>query len=97
MLSEEKTEICTTFRLDNDCCAQAEVFCVVTPCSVVVGYKCFKGPCCLHLQGEVLNMPSLYRMFQSTLFPLIKLYQRTCSILHPEVFFGKLVIIQFLE
>jgi hypothetical protein len=21
-------------------------------CSVVVGYKCFRGPCCLHLQGE---------------------------------------------
>jgi hypothetical protein len=58
MLSEEKTEICTTFRLDNDCCAQAEVFCVVTPCSVVVGYKCFKGPCCLHLQGEVLTVAS---------------------------------------
>jgi hypothetical protein len=21
----------------------------------VVGYKCFIGPCCLHLQGEVVN------------------------------------------
>jgi len=22
------------------------------PCSDVVGYHCFRGPCCLHLQGE---------------------------------------------
>jgi len=21
--------------------------------SVAVGYQCFRGPCCLHLQGEV--------------------------------------------
>jgi hypothetical protein len=29
---------------------QAEVFWVVTPCSVVVGYERFGGPCRLHLQ-----------------------------------------------
>jgi hypothetical protein len=22
-------------------------------CSVVAGYQCFGGPCCLHLKGEV--------------------------------------------
>jgi hypothetical protein len=32
---------------------QAEVFWVVTPKSVVVGYQHFGGPCCLHLQCEV--------------------------------------------
>jgi hypothetical protein len=32
---------------------QVEVFCVVTQCSVVVGYRSFGGPCCLHLLGEV--------------------------------------------
>jgi hypothetical protein len=32
---------------------QIEVFWVVMPCSVVVGYKYFKGPCWFHLQGEV--------------------------------------------
>jgi hypothetical protein len=32
---------------------QVEVFWVVMPCNVVVGYQCFRGPCCLHLQGEV--------------------------------------------
>jgi hypothetical protein len=32
---------------------QVEVFWVVTPYSVVVGYQRFRGPCCLHLQGEV--------------------------------------------
>jgi hypothetical protein len=29
-----------------------EVFWVVTPCSVVVGYQRFGGPSCLHLQGN---------------------------------------------
>jgi hypothetical protein len=23
----------------------------VMPCSVILGYQCFRGPCCLHLQG----------------------------------------------
>jgi hypothetical protein len=32
---------------------QVEVFSVVTPCSVVVGYQRFRGPYCLHLQGGV--------------------------------------------
>jgi hypothetical protein len=32
-----------------------EVFCVVTPCSVVVGYQSFTGSCCLHLQGGPLK------------------------------------------
>jgi len=29
---------------------QIEVFWVVMPCSVVVGYQNFRGLCCLHLQ-----------------------------------------------
>jgi len=29
---------------------QVEVFWVVTPCSNVVGYKCFRAPCCLHMK-----------------------------------------------
>jgi len=29
------------------------VFSVVMPCNVAVGYCCFRGPCCLHLHGEV--------------------------------------------
>jgi len=35
---------------------QAEVFWVVTLCSIAAGY-CFEGLCCLHLQGEVLLQP----------------------------------------
>jgi len=31
---------------------QVEVIWVVTPCSDMVGYERFGGPCCLHLQGE---------------------------------------------
>jgi hypothetical protein len=32
---------------------QVEVLWVEMLCSVVVGYQCFMGPCCLHLLGEV--------------------------------------------
>jgi len=32
---------------------QVEVFWVVTPCSVVVGYQRFGEPCCLHLHCMV--------------------------------------------
>jgi hypothetical protein len=35
---------------------QDELFWVVMPCSVVVGYQRFGGPCCFHLQGEVAGM-----------------------------------------
>jgi hypothetical protein len=31
---------------------QVEIFWVVTPCSAVVGYRRFGGPCYLHLEGE---------------------------------------------
>jgi MFS superfamily sulfate permease-like transporter len=31
---------------------QVAVFWVVMPCSEMVGYQCFREPCCLHLQGE---------------------------------------------
>jgi hypothetical protein len=31
---------------------QVEVLWVVTPCSIVVGYQCFRVPCYLHFQGE---------------------------------------------
>jgi len=34
---------------------QVEIFWVVTPCSVV-GYLCFRGSCCLHLQNELARM-----------------------------------------
>jgi hypothetical protein len=32
---------------------EIEVFWVVMPCSVALGYRRFRGPCCLHLQVEV--------------------------------------------
>jgi len=35
---------------------QVEVFWVVMTCSAVIGYQCFRGPYCLHLQGEVARM-----------------------------------------
>jgi hypothetical protein len=33
---------------------QVEVVWVVMLCSVVVGCQHFRGPCCLHIQGETL-------------------------------------------
>jgi hypothetical protein len=30
---------------------QVEVFWVVIPCSAMVGYHCFRGPCCFHLHS----------------------------------------------
>jgi len=24
----------------------------MTPCNDVIGYQCFRGPCCFHVQGE---------------------------------------------
>jgi hypothetical protein len=33
--------------------SQIDVFWVVTPCSVMVGYNRFGGPCCIYLQVEV--------------------------------------------
>jgi hypothetical protein len=32
----------------------------MTQCSVVVGYQRFGGPCCLHLEGEVLKMEAAW-------------------------------------
>jgi hypothetical protein len=29
------------------------VFWVMMPCNEVIGYQHFRGPCCLHLEGEV--------------------------------------------
>jgi len=43
-------------RLSAAVMLQVEVFCVLTPCSDVAGYKRFRGPRCLHLQGEVAGM-----------------------------------------
>jgi hypothetical protein len=35
---------------------QVQLFWVMMLCSVVVGYQCFRGPCCLHLLGNVTGM-----------------------------------------
>jgi hypothetical protein len=39
---------------------QVEAFWVLTTCSVVVGYQCFRGPCCLHLQAWTCEMFVFY-------------------------------------
>jgi hypothetical protein len=37
---------------------QDKVFWFVTPCSIVVGYQSFGGPCCFHLEGEPESLVS---------------------------------------
>jgi hypothetical protein len=39
---------------------QVEFFCVVTLCSVAVGYQRFGGPCCFHFQGEDLELNVIF-------------------------------------
>jgi hypothetical protein len=50
LYNEETFEVFTT--VNN----QAEVFCIVMPCSVEVGYKNFGETSCLHLQEFTLKM-----------------------------------------
>jgi hypothetical protein len=35
---------------------QINFFCAMALCCVVVGYQCFRGPCCFHLQGKVKSL-----------------------------------------
>jgi len=44
--------ICARYEVITEVKIQVKVFWVVSLCSVVVGYKCFGGPCCLNIQGE---------------------------------------------
>jgi hypothetical protein len=47
--------ICTaSFEAFTVVMFQVEIFRVVMLCSVVVGYQCSGGPCCLHLHPEML-------------------------------------------
>jgi hypothetical protein len=46
-LQEFGTVTCSEFEAFTVMTFQVEVFLVVTPCSVVVGYQRFRGPCCL--------------------------------------------------
>jgi len=52
-------------------------FWVVMLCGIVVGYQCFSGPCCLHLQGEVTGNPSLNLLFDPGIEPLLELMTRS--------------------
>jgi hypothetical protein len=51
----ERTDSNVRFGVFRAVNIQVEGFWVVVPCSVVVGYQCFRGPCCLHLQDEVFQ------------------------------------------
>jgi hypothetical protein len=39
------------------------VFWVVAPCSLVEVYQRFRGPCCLHHQGDIALMMEAARIF----------------------------------
>jgi hypothetical protein len=40
---------------DFDFIFEVEIFWFVTPCNIVIGCQRFRGPYCLHFQGEVLS------------------------------------------
>jgi hypothetical protein len=42
------------------------VFWVVAPCSLVEVYQRFRGPCCLHHQGEQGPLETLANFYQTT-------------------------------
>jgi len=46
------------FEVFTEVKIRVEVFWVLTPCNVAVGYQRFGGACCLHLQGEVFTLVS---------------------------------------
>jgi hypothetical protein len=61
-LQNPKFHYRTTFEAFAAVTFQVDVFWIVTPCSVVVGYQRFRGPCCLHFQCEVQtsNLITMY-------------------------------------
>jgi hypothetical protein len=52
---------------------QVHVFCVVMQCSVMVGYRRFGGPCCLHLQRDDLQVALFWVV---TICSIVVGYQR---------------------
>jgi len=50
------TKIYASFEAFTEVMIQVVIFRVMTPCSVVVGYQHFRGPCCLHLLREVTTI-----------------------------------------
>jgi len=44
---------CERFEVFTAVTIQVKVFWVVTHCRVALGYQHFRGPCCLHPQGEM--------------------------------------------
>jgi hypothetical protein len=45
---------------------QVVVFWIVMPCSVVVGYQCFRRFFCLHLQGEAARFSKMLASYCNT-------------------------------
>jgi len=54
--------------------ARVEVSWVLIPCSFVVGYQGFGGPCCLHLQGgrKFLDKRSIHQLLKKILNHRVK-------------------------
>jgi hypothetical protein len=46
LFEDAKFEVFTAVKI------QAEEFCVVMPCNVVGGYRCFRGPFCLQIPDD---------------------------------------------
>jgi hypothetical protein len=55
------------------------VFWVVTPCSDLVGYRGFGGPCCLHVHGEVKWYRTMYFLNTITSLLIISVQKLFCE------------------
>jgi hypothetical protein len=68
-----------------------EFFLVVVPCSVVVGYQRFRGPCCLHLLGcDVMWCCGRIPTFQRSMLPPSSVFVTSCSVVVEYQLFGSL-------
>jgi hypothetical protein len=52
--------ICNAMSMIHD--ARSEFFTAMTPCSDVIAYQRFGGPCYLHLQHYAASQPRIYRL-----------------------------------
>jgi len=68
----------STFEAFTTVKIQIEVFWIVTPGSVAVGYMCFGGLCCLHLPSHTMSRSRRPGLQSSLQWKLQLSYEGTC-------------------
>jgi hypothetical protein len=52
MSGKQRENVLVGFEVLTAASTKTDLFWVVAPCSLVVVYQSFRGPCCLHNQGD---------------------------------------------